>query len=332
MPYRYLCLLAIACSMIMSFSLNAQKEDPTENSKEQSDGLDFIIPYTGSGIAMSTGRYNYWIEYIDEHRQVKEKKNKLEQTIHFKKTHTKDEVYQFEIVFHNLSKLPKQEFDKQVAFQLEALNRDFGSEAILHEPSLYDKLIEAPNFRFSPSASGTIYAPRAISWAHWNGVKNEEISSGSPPINPDRVINIWVIDIPNEVGSYAQSPEGPPETDGIVIDVDFFGYGHDRYTQGKTLTYLMGNFFGLLPLSGSTKCAEDLVFDTPLHHQTMRDCIDTRILSSCDGRPLMTMNFMSLAPDDCKYMFTKGQVNRMVHIIKHAENRRSLLSNKNLVK
>jgi hypothetical protein len=74
----------------------------------------------------------------------------------------------------------------------------------------------------------------------------------------------------------------------------------------------MGRYLGLKPLYTDLDCSDDGVADTPIHNAPNDKCYPGTHISMCSGYPQeMVGNFMDSNPDDCAYMFTKGQVARM---------------------
>ncbi len=143
-------------------------------------------------------------------------------------------------------------------------------------------------------------------------------TGGSTPWNTDKFLNIWVVNFPDTISGYAQMPGGPPSTDGIVIDARYFGKKNtdDKkfpYTEGKTLTHLIGNYLNLYDLwSETVHCGDDGVDDTPIANAPTLGNVDYRHVSTCDGNPVvMSMNFMDNTNDAMLYMFTAGQKKRM---------------------
>lgn len=124
-----------------------------------------------------------------------------------------------------------------------------------------------------------------------------------------------MVSLGDNVSGYAQMPGGSAETDGIVIDYRFFGnsgFSNTAFTEGRTLTHLIGNYLGLYDLWGEFPCADDYVEDTPIHNAPNSECYPHQHVSTCEGNPIeMTMNFMDNSPDACAYLFTMGQKIRM---------------------
>ncbi len=130
----------------------------------------------------------------------------------------------------------------------------------------------------------------------------------------DEYINIWITDLPDEVGGFALLPDVDDALDGIYIDPDFFGVNAAKkeYSQGKTLVHLMGQYLGLYPLWTNLECQGDGVEDTPTHNAPNYSCYGYSHVSMCPGNEEeMIGNFMDAGLDECSFMFTKGQVARM---------------------
>jgi len=232
--------------------------------------------------------------------------------------------YTLAVIFHILQ-MPDmpQISEKQISSQIEALNRDFGEGEILKDhpndpDSRYSERMGNARIQFCmPSEKELFINRRNVSkktWTGFNEMKSDE-SGGISPIEVDRYINVWVTDLDGISSGFAQSPSGREQLDGIVIDYACFGIGGTAsypYDQGKTLTHLMGNYLGLLPLWGDHECGDDYVDDTPIHNAPNFLCPEFDHITTCDGNATeMTMNFMDATSDECKYLFTQGQVKRM---------------------
>jgi hypothetical protein len=142
---------------------------------------------------------------------------------------------------------------------------------------------------------------------------------GADVVDPRHYLNVWVCRLDNAGSGYAQMPGGPEETDGIVIDYRFFGTmgtAAHPYSEGKTLTHLVGNYLNLFDLWGTEPCQDDFVEDTPIHNAPNYGCPGYKHISTCLGNPVeMTMNFMDNTDDACMYMFTQGQKMRMQAVL-----------------
>ncbi|MBL7818775.1 MAG: zinc-dependent metalloprotease [Saprospiraceae bacterium] len=168
------------------------------------------------------------------------------------------------------------------------------------------------------NTTGVLTVPTSITtWLADDKMKSAQ-TGGSTAWDIEKYLNIWVVNFPDSISGYAQMPAGPASTDGIVIDYRYFGKkpNNDKtfpYTEGKTLTHLVGSYLNLYELwSETTLCADDGVDDTPIANAPTLGNVDYRFVSTCNGNPvIMSMNFMDNTNDNMLYMFTNGQKRRM---------------------
>jgi hypothetical protein len=242
------------------------------------------------------------------------------------------------VIFHFLASVDQKRPDEsQVKFQLEVLNKYFGT----YVPEVKDfpnpdveKFVAkgaSPNIEFyTPRAPGEIpgLSVAAINnvnvnrkaWGLFNEIQDPK-KGGQAAVVPDRVINIWVGELDSANAGYAHLPGAPEALDGIVIDPDFFGNEKGTakapYTEGKTLVHLMGTYLGLYELWDEKEpCKDDLVEDTPLQDGPTSITVSTeknsRLVCFCPGTPTaMYMNFMDNTDDGQLSLFTEGQKKRM---------------------
>ena len=233
------------------------------------------------------------------------------------------------LVFHivrtpTMPKISKQ----QVNSQINALNRDFNSldmpKSHPNDPKrVFSQSAKNPEIQFClASKDETNNATNAIQslkvqdriFENYNDLKQTK-KGGITAWDTKKYINVWVTDLKDNQAGYAQMPGAVAKYDGIVIDYEYFGtMGTAKfpYDEGKTLTHLMGNYLGLLPLWGKFKCGDDAVDDTPIHNSPNFSCPESDHVTTCDGYETeMTMNFMDATYDACRYMFTEGQIKRM---------------------
>ncbi len=217
--------------------------------------------------------------------------------------------------------------EAQIFSQIEALNRDFGKKAyrIQHPADTLEGFSgKARDTKISfclaeiegKKKYSIHYQPtKNRNWTYDNAIKSSS-TGGVDPIDTDMFLNIWVANLADSVSGYAQMPGGPAQTDGIVIDYQYFGtLGTARppYNEGKTLTHLVGNYLNLYPLWGPARCVDDKVEDTPIHNGPNYRCPYYEHVSICGltREVEMIMNFMDNTYDECMYMFTEGQMRRM---------------------
>lgn len=238
---------------------------------------------------------------------------------------------EFKMVFHFLTDDGNNKASRMVNSQLEALNRDFG------KPNLNNRVDTTYHHRAVNMRMSFSLAPNGIIRKHnpnlkinnWNKIKKTD-KGGSDPLKPEEYINVWICDLPSDISSFAQMPGGRKRIDGIVIDRKYFGIHNENpssYNEGKTLTHLMGSFFGLKSLSGWSECGDDGALDTPIHNLPFSHCANTTLVSSCDNRRAMQENFMSHAADGCQYMFTRDQRKIIQATLFSDKKRRSLIQN-----
>ncbi len=236
-----------------------------------------------------------------------------------------------EVVFHMLFTSDVNEAKQMAKDQLKYLNRDFNA---INPPAThpndplgqYIRLATNPKIKFEKAripetqqiGEGIATVRNAgKSWVTFDDMK-DHTKSGVRPIQPDRYVNIWVVDLPDHLASYATSPYQNAHNAGIVIDHNFFATktrGQHGFIEGKTLTHLVGNFLGLRDLwSEYGECVDDFVKDTPIHNSPNRGRPKYKHVTTCVKNrlvPEMTMNFMDSTDDSYQMMFTEGQVKRM---------------------
>lgn len=149
---------------------------------------------------------------------------------------------------------------------------------------------------------------------------------------PSQYLNIWTCDMSlfsfEVVLGYAQFPGMAQQTDGVVIQYNYFGrYAKPKFF-GKTTVHEVGHWLGMRHiwaddapgLSQPGTCdSTDFVGDTPnCKSQSASNC-DT-VINSCSNEdpywgtidpPDMVENYMDYSKDSCMTMFTKGQKARM---------------------
>ena len=168
------------------------------------------------------------------------------------------------------------------------------------------------------TTTGILNVPTSVTtWLADDKMKSAT-TGGSTAWDTEKYLNIWVVNFPDSIGGYAQMPVGPAATDGIVIDYRYFGKkpNNDKtfpYTEGETMTHLMGSYLNLYELwSETVQCGDDGVEDTPIHNAPTLGNVDYRFVSTCDGNPVvMSMNYMDNTNDNMLYLFTKGQKKRL---------------------
>lgn len=234
--------------------------------------------------------------------------------------------------------------EEDVNAQLEALNRDFGDvdtgSASSDIPAPFQAVAAKLNLNFCLATLENEPAVRYLSsgLVEWNAEQEAfkfSATGGANVVESKRYLNIWVVDLADGISGYSQWPGGKDDTDGIVIDPDFFGIKDPEstpYNEGKTLTHLVGSYLGLYELwNESIPCADDFVDDTPIHNGPNYMYSSIPHLSFCDGNPIeMTMNFMDNTDDVGLSMFTIGQKVRMLAVLSPQGPRKQLVKPDNI--
>ncbi len=153
----------------------------------------------------------------------------------------------------------------------------------------------------------------------------------------NQYLNVWTVvfggSSANLLG-YAQFPGGSASTDGVVVAWNTVGSlaiphpNGGNYARGRTLTHEVGHWLNLRHIWGDATCGNDLVDDTPVHQTSNSGCPAFPKTNNCAGGPWteMTMNYMDYTHDQCMYMFTTGQRNRMRAVLAPGGARASLLN------
>lgn len=232
------------------------------------------------------------------------------------------------VVFHIVhprtagSAVPTRE---DVEWQVAQLNRHFSLEEFQEKQSRYgaheyDGLAADTEIRFC--LSDVLYHPSdSTAFSAFNTIKADGIL-GASPLVPREYINVWIGNLGGSSG-FAQQPGGIWDTDGIVIDADFFGPRPIPYNEGKTLTHLMGNYLGLKDIWGEAYCEDDGISDTPIHNSPNYNHVapGENHISLCPGfKREMYMNYMDNTVDSLLYMFTEGQKKKMHDFLRNERN------------
>lgn len=285
---------------------------------QRTDLIDGGI-YTGSGTIAFASPVKY--STIDYTREFVKRKNKdiftsqsdIERALSSNRKRSLNKGQRsFRLRFHNHTSLRSQKFRSEVATQMEALAKDFIVDSLTYTIVMGESPRDQEELQIILLKDiGNNYNPSKLRWEGWRTFDGKD--------NHREHIDIHVVaDLPEEVGhGFARfSWYGMSDDADIVINEKSFGSGAAKgFDKGKVLTHLMGNYFGLYPLTGSSACSDDGVYDTPIHNAPLAFC-DPRlnINSSCDNQPVMSNNFMTHSPDVCKDSFTVGQWRRMLGI------------------
>jgi len=236
--------------------------------------------------------------------------------------------YRIQVVVHVVYRTQAENISvAQVKSQIAVLNRDFRAKNTDKSkvPAAWAGLVADPMIQFElasvdPKKKATIGITRTqttrAAFDDDDAVKSSR-SGGIDAWPTDRYLNIWVCTLGGGLLGYAQFPGGPVKTDGVVILNTAFGTKGSvkkPFNKGRTTTHEVGHFFNLRHIWGDTPdCSGgDLVADTP-NAETANYGKPKFPSISCSNGPNgdMFMNYMDYVDDDCMFMFTSGQVQRM---------------------
>lgn len=210
--------------------------------------------------------------------------------------------------------------DAQIQSQIDRLNEDFSASNSDYNqvPSEFANVRSGDTkIQFEVIEIKRNFNSRT-SWGTSDAVKAEY-----PPIEPDRILTMWVCNIGNSILGYAQFPGGNPATDGVVMSPQFFGdkskepagenfYLGQNFDLGRTATHEVGHWLNLRHIWGDGNCnADDFVSDTPVAGNPNYGCPSYPTNSCSSTGNDMTMNYMDYVNDACMYMFSQGQDARM---------------------
>ena len=215
--------------------------------------------------------------------------------------------------------------DAQVQSQIDVLNKDFrklNAEAA-SIPSTFINIAADVEINFclaqiTPTGTATNgidrYRTSKTSWTSNDDMKRPT-KDGVAAWDATRYLNIWVCNLGNGSLGYSSFPGAPLSTDGVVIDYRYFGTMNTRspFNLGRTTTHEVGHWMNLFHIWGDTRCGDDHVDDTPLHHGANFGCPASPAYNNTCGNNIveMTMNFMDYTNDACMAMFSNGQKARM---------------------
>lgn len=248
--------------------------------------------------------------------------------------------------------------DAQILSQIQVLNEDYrkqpGTPGYNNDPRGADTRIEFCLASRDPSGNPTTGIVRTYnSKSKWSITDNTALKATSYWPS-DQYLNIWVTDLSSGEGNnqmvigYAQFPASttiqglePPynaETDGVVIDYEFFGNTgvvKYPYNLGRTATHEIGHWLGLLHIWGDAvtqspyPCSTDYVPDTP-PDRAPNYSISCKDSSNCSKPTVytqdLTNDYLDYSPDVCMNIFTQGQKQRMRKILETNARRIAVLN------
>jgi hypothetical protein len=216
------------------------------------------------------------------------------------------------VVINIIEQFSGQVTQNQINSQIRILNEDFqnNNSNTGNVPSAFAGLVADINVTFVLGTVNRVVNTKA-SWGTNDAMKIPS-QGGIAPTDATSNLNLWVCEIGGGILGYAQFPGGSNATDGVVIGTDFFGETNAGgiYGKGRTATHEVGHWLNLRHIWGDGRCnRDDFVTDTPSSDAPNYNC-PTYPTVNCRTAD-MTMNYMDYVQDDCMYMFTSGQNDRM---------------------
>jgi hypothetical protein len=234
-----------------------------------------------------------------------------------------DGTIEIPVYFHVLYKASSENIsDAQLQSQIDVLNEDFTmtNADATKVPSHFKASQTDVQIRFTWDKNHHVRR-KYVNKTQWqvNDDMKFDSKGGSNVYQPQNYLNIWVVNKMRYMGQtilgYAQFPGGNWATDGIVLGHNFTGRTgkvSSPYHLGRTATHEVGHWINLRHIWGDATCGNDFVADTPQHNTSNGGCPSADHRSTCSGTPLeMWMNYMDYTYDQCMYMFTHGQKDRM---------------------
>jgi hypothetical protein len=238
--------------------------------------------------------------------------------------------------------------DAQVQSQITVLNQDYrkmvGTPGNNINPVGADTQIQFELAKQDPTGNPTNGIDRvAFTQESWSGYSTDIDLIVKPATiwDPTQYLNMWTVNMNDDVLGYAQFPDGSglsgldvsggdANSDGVVAAYNTFGsidYGasfllNAPYNKGRTMSHEVGHWLGLIHIWGDTACGDDFCADTPVHHDKNFSC-PTVVDCDANGNE-MVENYMDYTNDACMNIFTLDQKARMTTIINNAARRSTL--------
>jgi len=218
--------------------------------------------------------------------------------------------------------------DAQINSQIDVLTEDFtaSNSDINNVPSEFAGDVADANISFVLDRV-TRKASSRTSWGTNDDMKFAS-RGGVDVIDPSTYLNIWVCNIGGGILGYAQFPGGSSATDGVVVGPNFFGrtgFLSAPFDDGRTTTHEVGHWLNLRHIWGDGRCnRDDFVDDTPRADRPNYGCPGYPTVH-CRSND-MTMNYMDYVDDNCMFMFSNGQNDRMRALFAAGGARESLVN------
>lgn len=162
------------------------------------------------------------------------------------------------------------------------------------------------------------YRSRSSEWSQSN---NHGSMKAKYRIGNERVLNVYYVYPLNfrgiEILGYASYPwryARSPVIDGVVLHTEVIRGGSiSDHNEGDILVHEVGHWLGLFHTFEGGCSVGDMVDDTEPERIPNRGCAPEEQRDTCPGGGLDPIfNFMDYSSDECLYVFTQGQVERMI--------------------
>ncbi|NNC94140.1 MAG: T9SS type A sorting domain-containing protein [Chitinophagales bacterium] len=242
--------------------------------------------------------------------------------------------------------------DNVVYSQIDVLNEDFrrlnadtNQTRSMFQSVAGDPLIEFCLATTDPSGNPTDGITRTFTNttsfdSNTNDMKSAS-SGGKDPWPAAQYLNVWVCELQGNVLGFAYFPGAPASIDGIVCDPNVFGATGSHllsgYQDGRTMTHEVGHYLNLYHTfndacagTSASSCGNsgDRVCDTPPVANATFGCPSNP--NTCTETPVdevdMYENYMDYTYDNCKNLFTNGQISRMQALFSQGGLRYSLVN------
>ena len=137
---------------------------------------------------------------------------------------------------------------------------------------------------------------------------------GSDSWDVTKYVNIWICNLLGSTAYTAPVGNFLPGDDGLVCHYNHIGNSHIYpYGSGRSIVHEMGHYFCLKHIwgdDGGLCSGTDYISDTPNQSNYSTNCPTFPGIDSCSplSPGVMYMNFMDYSADECRNMFTAGQV------------------------
>lgn len=236
------------------------------------------------------------------------------------------------VLYNNTASDPTNVSDTKITEQIDRLNADFrrtntdaSSVPAPFLPFAADSRIEFQLASRGPSCNATNGITRTqVTRTQFTSQQAKSTSQGGVDAwDPNKYLNIWVV--PNlcfgsDCSFLGESsfPSHPLNLQGFVVAYQFLGNTTNaRFNLGRTATHEFGHFYNLKHIwgnDGSACSGTDEVGDTPNQGGLNLNLPSFPLLDVCSPTSpgVMFMNYMDYTDDRGMFMFTQGQVDRMV--------------------